>query len=296
MKVNFSDKLILKTREIGVPLCLGLDPHPAMIPELFTEKGSKTNIKLIENFLLEVISLAIGKIVAIKPQVAFFELFGPPGLQLLIRISKYARENNILVIMDAKRGDIDSTSQAYANAWLGANATFPSDALTINPWMGLDSIDPFIEQAHLTNTGVFILLRTSNPGAEDIQEQFVKNERLYIYLAKILKPTINKYIGDLGYSNIGVVVGAKSQNQATQIRKILNKSLFLIPGFGTQGGTAKQALSGLIIRNNTFEGGLINCSRSLLFPPNAQKASSLIEWRKEISESIKDTYRMLSVD
>ena len=294
--MNFSDKLIMKTREIGAPFCLGLDPHPKLIPKLFLEKESKITIKSIENFLIEVINLAIGRIVAIKPQVAFFELLGPKGMNLLLKISKYARKNNLIVIMDAKRGDIGSTSIAYANAWLGENATFPSDALTINPWMGLESIKPFIEQANLTNSGVFILLRTSNSGAEDIQEQFINKERLYIYLARKLKPIINKYTGDLGYSNIGVVIGAKSQNQAIEIRKILHNSLFLVPGFGAQGGTAKQALSGLVINNKAFEGGVINCSRNLLFPQNAQKTNSLIGWRKEISKSIKKTYQQLLIN
>ena len=135
----------------------------------------------IEDFLFEIINIAKGKVAALKPQVAFFEEWGPEGLSLLSKISNFGKDLDLPIIMDAKRGDIGSTSEAYANAWLGDNSHFYADALTVNPWMGLETIDPFINIAKKKGNGVFILLKTSNPGSKDIQNIEVNNEIFYRY-------------------------------------------------------------------------------------------------------------------
>ena len=287
--MQFSDKVISKTREIGVPLCLGLDPHPNLIPKIFNKNSSECNIKSVENFLFEIIELSNAKIVAIKPQVAFFELLGPKGLSLLIKISNFAREKNILVIMDAKRGDIGTTSRAYANAWLGENACYPSDALTVNPWMGIETLNPFIEVSEETNSGIFILLKTSNPGSSDLQDLNINNKPLYIHLAEKLHQISNKCLGKFGYSNIGMVVGATKPNEAILIRENLPNSLFLIPGYGAQGATARDALSGLIKRNQVYEGGLINSSRKILFPEGSYNVDNIKTWKQLIKASLENT-------
>ena len=286
--MQFSDKVISKTREIGVPLCLGLDPHPNLIPKIFNKNSSECNIKSVENFLFEIIELSNAKIVAIKPQVAFFELLGPKGLSLLIKISNFAREKNILVIMDAKRGDIGTTSKAYANAWLGENACYPSDALTVNPWMGIETLNPFIEVSEETNSGIFILLKTSNPGSSDLQDLNINNKPLYIHLAEKLHQISNKCLGKFGYSNIGMVVGATKPNEAILIRENLPNSLFLIPGYGAQGATARDALSGLIKRNHVYEGGLINSSRKILFPEGSYNVGNIKTWKQLIKASLEE--------
>ena len=286
--MQFSDKVISKTREIGVPLCLGLDPHPNLIPKIFNTNSSECNIKSVENFLFEIIELSNAKIVAIKPQVAFFELLGPKGLSLLIKISNFAREKNILVIMDAKRGDIGTTSKAYANAWLGESACYPSDALTVNPWMGIETLNPFIEVSGETNSGIFILLKTSNPGSSDLQDLNINNKPLYIHLAEKLHQISNKCLGKFGYSNIGMVVGATKPNEAILIRENLPNSLFLIPGYGAQGATARDALSGLIKRNHVYEGGLINSSRKILFPEGSYNVGNIKTWKQLIKASLEE--------
>jgi len=293
--LQFSDKVISKTREIGVPLCLGLDPHPNLIPKIFNTNSSECNIKSVENFLFEIIELSNAKIVAIKPQVAFFELLGPKGLSLLIKISNFAREKGVLVIMDAKRGDIGTTSQAYANAWLGKNASYPSDALTVNPWMGIETLYPFINVARETNSGIFILLKTSNPGSSDLQDLMIKKKPAFIYLAQLIESITVSNLGKYGYNHIGVVVGATKPNDAILLRKILPNSLFLIPGYGAQGANAENALSGLIKKNNIFEGGLINSSRNILFPNNSQNAKNLSEWRSEIKKALDCTIKDLTI-
>ena len=287
--MNFADKITLKTREIGSPLCLGLDPHPNLIPKLFKKNSQNLSLKNVENFLFEIIDIAKNKVVAIKPQVAFFEQWGPDGMSLLVKVSKMAKENNILVIMDAKRGDIGSTSDAYAKAWLSKNSPFGANALTVNPWMGLETLFPFIEVAKKNKSGVFILLKTSNTGSKDIQDLLVNNRAVFLHLADLLQKDTSTNLGKFGYSDIGVVVGATQPKEAKLIRKILPKSLFLIPGFGAQGASANEALSGLILKNKIYEGGLINSSRSILFPKDSYDLNHSFKWKEKIVLALKRT-------
>jgi orotidine 5''-phosphate decarboxylase, subfamily 2 len=210
-------------------------------------------------------------------------------MSLLVKVSKMAKENNILVIMDAKRGDIGSTSFAYAKAWLGKNSPFGANALTVNPWMGLETLLPFIEVANKNKNGVFILLKTSNSGSKDIQDLLVNNRAVFLHLAKILQKETLTNLGKFGYSDIGVVVGATHPKEAKLIRKILPKSLFLIPGFGAQGASANEALSGLILKNRIYEGGLINSSRSILFPKNTHDLNHSLKWKEKIVSALKKT-------
>ena len=287
--MNFADKITLKTREIGSPLCLGLDPHPNLIPMLFKKNSQNLSLKNVENFLFEIIDIAKNRVVAIKPQVAFFEQWGPDGMSLLVKVSKMAKENNILVIMDAKRGDIGSTSDAYAKAWLSKNSPFGANALTVNPWMGLETLFPFIEVAKKNKSGVFILLKTSNTGSKDIQDLLVNNRAVFLHLADLLQKDTSTNLGKFGYSDIGVVVGATKPKEAKLIRKILPKSLFLIPGFGAQGASANEALSGLILKNKIYEGGLINSSRSILFPKDSYDLNHSFKWKEKILSALKKT-------
>ena len=287
--MNFADKITLKTREIGSPLCLGLDPHPNLIPKLFKKNSQNLSLKNVENFLFEIIDIAKNKVVAIKPQVAFFEQWGPDGMSLLVKVSKLAQENDILVIMDAKRGDIGSTSDAYAKAWLSKNSPFGANALTVNPWMGLETLFPFIDAANKSNSGIFILLKTSNAGSKDIQDLLVNNRAVFLHLADLLQKDTSTNLGKFGYSDIGVVVGATQPKEAKLIRKILPKSLFLIPGFGAQGASANEALSGLILKNKIYEGGLINSSRSILFPKDSYDLNHSFKWKEKIVLALKKT-------
>ena len=190
--MHFADKITEKTRETGSPLCLGLDPHKNLIPDLFKKKSSQLHLTDIEDFLFEIINIAKGKVAALKPQVAFFEEWGPEGLSLLSKISNFGKDLDLPIIMDAKRGDIGSTSEAYANAWLGDNSHFYADALTVNPWMGLETIDPFIKIAKEKGKGVFILVKTSNQGSKDIQNLEVNGESIFLKISKLIKkiPTI----------------------------------------------------------------------------------------------------------
>ena len=277
---------------------MGIDPHSRMIPALFGEAsapaGSDAAIRAIEDFSMACVEQAIGKVAAIKPQAAFFEQHGPGGMQILQNIGRAAIDADLLVIMDAKRGDIGSTSSAYAAGWIGHHAPFPSDALTINPWLGIDTLDPFLKCADETDSGLFILNRTSNPGAGDLQDQIVGGQPLYQHLASLLAPLVAKRDGTQGISSLGIVAGATWPEEAQALRVTLPSSPFLIPGFGAQGAGPEQATSELIRGKHGWEGGLVNSTRGLIFPKAAACADSLAAWQSAIAATIDENKAVLN--
>ena len=231
MTANFGDRLTEANRRTGSVLCMGIDPHCQMIPALFgdatAEAGSPQAINAISNFVTACLDSAIGKVAAIKPQAAFFEQQGPDGMRLLQTLGRAAIDAGMLVIMDAKRGDIGSTSTAYAKAWIGHDAAFPSDALTVNPWLGIDTLDPFLARADATSSGLFVLNRTSNDGAGDLQDQMVDGAPLYTHLASMLAPLAAERVGDSGVSSLGIVAGATWPDDAKKLRTALPHAPFL---------------------------------------------------------------------
>ncbi len=291
---HFGDRLVNKIRETKSFLCLGIDPHLDLIPKLFNDDNSKiNNVRKVEKFCFSLLDAVIGKIPAIKPQIALFEQLGPDGMRLLSSFCKYAHSKNFLVIMDAKRGDIGSTSQAYANAYLGKHAPFPSDALTVNPWLGLDSLEPFFKKSQETGSGLFILVHTSNKGSYDIQEILIKEGlKCYEHLAKILKPVVEQNVGKLGLSSIGIVSGATYKEQSISLRKLLPSAPFLIPGYGAQGASAYDASAPLNL-DKSYPGlrnyGLINASRSILFTEKSYLVDSIEDWQRAILTELNKT-------
>ena len=294
MADHFGDKLVKKIRNTKSFLCLGVDPHLDLIPNIFDLQNNSSNIiTKVEKFCFSLLDSAKDLVPAIKPQIALFEQLGPDGMKLLASLCKYAQSLNFLIIMDAKRGDIGSTSQAYANAYLGENAPYPSDAMTINPWLGIDSLEPFFKKASETSSGLFVLVHTSNKGSKDIQEMPLTNgAKCYEHLAKLLRPIIENQKGDLGLSSIGIVSGATFKDESLALRKLLPSAPFLIPGYGAQGASAKDACTPLIKDSafpNLLNFGLINASRSILFPEEAYLAKNIEEWKKIILNKINST-------
>ena len=288
---HFGNRLVTKIRSSKSFLCLGVDPHLDLIPKIFDVNTKTSNIVgKVEKFCFSLLDAAVGLVPAIKPQIALFEQLGPDGMKLLSSLCKHAQSQNFLVIMDAKRGDIGSTSQAYANAYLGKDAPFPSDALTINPWLGIDSLEPFFKKASETSSGLFVLVHTSNKGSKDIQEMSLSTGiKCYEHLANILKPIVEKHKGTLGLSSIGVVSGATFREESVALRKLLPNAPFLIPGYGTQGASAKDACAPLvqdIKHSNLLNFGLINASRSILFSEDSYLANNIEEWQKIILSKI----------
>ena len=291
MYQHFGNRLVEKIRKTKSFLCVGLDPHLNLIPKIFDLNNSE--FEKVENFCYSLLGCCVGLVPAIKPQIALFEQLGPKGMSLLASLCKIAQSKDILVIMDAKRGDIGSTSQAYANAYLGKDAPFPSDALTVNPWLGLDSLEPFFTKVEEEGSGLFVLTHTSNIGSGDLQEVVLQNGlKCYEHLANILKPVIDKNEGNLGLSSIGLVSGATFKKQAVELRNLLPNSPFLIPGYGVQGASAADAIATLM-PDSTIPGlmnfGLINASRSVSFPENSYSAKDIDDWKSIIQNKIKET-------
>jgi orotidine-5'-phosphate decarboxylase len=295
---DFASRLIEMTRARGNPLCTGIDPHLDLIPPLFRRGNMVANApataESIRDFCFEMLGRLVGKVPVIKPQAAMFECLGPAGMSILADLSREAMEMGVIVIMDAKRGDIGSTSAAYAKGWLGHDAGFPSDALTVNPFLGLDTLAPFLEQADATGSGLFVLTRTSNPGSADIQGLEARDGRpVFHHLADGLRPLMEAREGSSGFSNLGIVAGATWPEEAQILRRLLPSALFLVPGFGAQGGGREEALAGLVNGPEGPEGGVVNTSRGISFPAEAAETRQLSGWRQAIDKAVDTSIRTI---
>ena len=288
---GFAARLTDSIRARNSVLCAGIDPHMDRIPSLFHQKDKASAVR---DWAFELIPLLAGLAPVIKPQAAMFEQLGVRGMQILADLSQAAMADGLMVIMDAKRGDIGSTAKAYAEGWLGHDAGFPSDALTINPYLGRDSLDPFVAKARQSDSGLFALLRTSNPGSQDVQMiPSADNRPVFHHVADMIRPFMETLTDSSGFSSFGVVVGATWPDESVALRRMLPECLFLIPGYGAQGGSAADALAGLVKGPEGWEGGLINSSRSLTMPADANEARNLTDWRQTIQRSISATIATL---
>lgn len=284
---HFADRLIARVRALGHPLCLGLDPHLAYIPPLFRrgtmEFQDPETAPQVVRFLSAVLERYQSHVAVVKPQVAFFEQMGSRGLYALEQVIARARSLDMIVVLDAKRGDIDSTAAAYASH-LSPQSTLHCDAITVHPYLGRDSIEPFLNAAKTFGGGVFVLVKTSNPGATDLQDLSCQGRPLFEHVAAMLDPYCAELRGSCGWSSLGVVVGARHVNDAIRVRQLLPHALFLVPGFGAQGADARTAVAAFVPGPAGREGGIVNSSRALLFPPGSDTASAR-EWERAIDDA-----------
>lgn len=288
---NFADRLIERTRALGHPLCVGLDPHLAMVPPLFRQGSMAPNDErtslAVEAFLAAVIDRVAGRVAIVKPQIAFFEQLGWRGLRVLEGLCQRAREADLMILLDAKRGDIGSTAEGYASAYLSAEAVIPVDAMTLNPYLGFETIEPFARTASEAGRGIFVVVKTSNAGSADLQDRDVEGEPLFGRVADGLVPMQEGLLGaKTGWSSLGVVCGATWPDQARRVREALPKALFLVPGYGAQGATASAAVEAFVPGPNGREGGLVNSSRAILFPEPAQTAGDAQAWEAAIDAAL----------
>lgn len=273
----FADKLIEATEKFG-PLCVGIDPHAGRVPALF---GGDTGEGLA-SWGTALVEAAAGRVAAIKPQVGLFERLGPEGMSALQQVCRAGREAGLLVLADAKRGDIGSTAEGYASAYLANGAPFEADAVTVNPYMGLDTLEPFMRQAETHGKGVIVLARTSNPGSADFQAKNMNGAPLYARVVEALGPLMDRLKGASGWSGLMLVAGATGPDEARALRALAPTALFLVPGYGAQGAGAADAMAGFV----KGTGGLVNASRSVTFPKSAEDATTLGDWRAAIIEAI----------
>ncbi|WP_084420617.1 orotidine-5'-phosphate decarboxylase [Henriciella litoralis] len=278
----FADRLIAATDIFG-PLCVGIDPHAGRIPAIFggdTPEG-------VEKWGLALVEALAGQVGVIKPQVAFFERHGWQGMRALHNVAAAAREAGLLILMDAKRGDIGSTAQGYAEAWLGESAPFAADALTVNPYMGVDTLEPHVRLAEQNGKGVIVLARTSNPGSADFQARSLEGAPLYERVVEALAPMIERLKGACGFSGLMLVAGATGPEEARRLRTLAPDSLFLVPGYGAQGAGAEEAVAGFARKDNCLTGGVVSASRSVIFPEGSGDAETVDAWQQIIVRAVK---------
>lgn len=281
----FADRLIAATRAHG-PLCVGIDPHAGRIPALF---GGDTPDGL-EAWGTAVVEAAAGRTGIVKPQAGLFERHGWQGMRALAKVCAAAKDHGLLVLLDAKRGDIGSTAEGYAQAYLSAQAPFACDALTVNPYMGLDTLEPHVRTAEGSGKGVIVLARTSNPGSADYQARDLEGAPLYARVVESLAPMIDRLQGNSGWSGLMLVTGATGPDEARALRALAPNALFLVPGYGAQGAGAGEAMAGFVpARNggNRPEGGCVNASRSVTFPAGSETAKTVEAWRRHVEAAIE---------
>ncbi len=239
-------------------LCLGLDPHWDRIPEFLKDNCSPE--EAILKFLVPIIDACEPYVACVKPQIAFFEVFGSAGYAAFEKVCMYAKAKGLPVIVDAKRGDIGSTAEAYAESYLGKNR--PYDALTVNPYMGEDTLLPFVEKARENEKGIFVLVKTSNPGSGDFQDQPVGEELLHETVARSVSRVGTLDMTSENFSSVGAVVGATYPDELSLLRSDMPGQIFLIPGYGAQGGKAEDLKPAFYSNGH---GAIVNSSRGILF-------------------------------
>ena len=272
MSQNMMDNLIKKIKEKNSPIVMGIDPRYEMIPDIIKSKYPKDMAGFAESavvFAKQLIDATYDIIPAVKPQLAYFEMMGPNGLDAFKEIVDYAKSKDLIVIADAKRGDIGTTSQGYANTFLGETSLddykekiYDADFITVNPYMGTDCVKPFIEDSKKYGKGVFVLVKTSNKSSGELQDLKLENgNKVYEQVATLVEEWGKDLIGEYGYSSISAVVGATYPEQLKEIRKLAPHTFFLIPGYGAQGGKAEDIALGF---DENGIGGIVNASRSLM--------------------------------
>lgn len=247
------DKLVANVKEKS-PVCVGLDSHLDYVPENLREG---TASQVLFNYNKKIINATRDLAAVYKLQIAYYEALGLEGLQAYKRTLDYLRSEGLISIGDIKRGDIAATAKEYARAHFEGD--FEADFITLAPYMGLDSITPYLEYLE-KGKGVFVLLRTSNPGSQDLQMLDFKDEPLFYHLGDKLKELSKDYKGSEGYSSLGLVTGGTHRDEAKKIRKRFDDQFFLIPGYGAQGGTAEDVNLYL----NDGNGGVVNSSRGII--------------------------------
>lgn len=268
------DKLVEKIQKTGAPIVVGLDPMLGYIPEevcakAFSEFGETLEgaAEAIWQFNKEIIDNTCDLIPAVKPQIAMYEQFGVEGLKAFQKTVKYCKEKDLVVIGDIKRGDIGSTSAAYAAGHLGkvtvgknSYAAFDEDFATVNPYLGSDGVKPFIKVCQEEKKGIFVLVKTSNPSSGEFQDRLIDGRPLYEHVGEKVAEWGEECMGD-SYSYVGAVVGATYPEMGKILRKIMPKAYILVPGYGAQGGKGADLVH---FFNEDGLGAIVNSSRGII--------------------------------
>ena len=299
MSENFADRLIGAIEKKGSPICVGIDPIIASMPDPVFRGGRdkaaagdpQAAIDAIFDFTTRVLRIVAPHVPCVKFQSAYFEQYHWDGVEAYFNLIQEASELGLIVIGDVKRGDIGSTASAYAAGHL-ADANLAAsdelgipDAITVNPMLGLDTLEPFVNTAGEFGKGLFVLVRTSNPGSAELQDVKLADGRTWSeMLAERLAPVADKLVGGRGWSSVGAVVGATQTHTMISLRQRLPRSIFLLPGYGTQGATAEMTRHAF--RDSL--GALVSASRSILYAHKDARTAATYgpDWEKCVDGAV----------
>lgn len=294
---HFADRLGTAIQSKGNALCVGLDPRWESLPSELRKRHGGGTLEAIgrayEEFCSRVLDVVAPLVPVIKPQSAFFEACGPAGWVALHRLMRRIQHYGLVSILDAKRNDIASTATAYADAAFagitlpdGLHPVWDADALTINPYLGRDAVEPFLVSARRAGRGVFVLVRTSNPGAGQFQDLPCGAKPLYLHVAAAVAAWSQENVGTSGFGDVGAVVGATHPAELATVREVLPTSVILVPGYGAQGGSAQDTAAAF--RPDGL-GALVNSSRGITFAFGPQSTN----WEAEVETATRQAIAAL---
>jgi len=295
MPDHFADRLCQSIQNKRTPLVVGLDPRIDQLPtrlsvDLALDDWPST-ARRVTQFCTDVIDVVAPLVPAVKIQVAFFEQLGPAGGAALADVLTHARQRELVTILDAKRGDIDSTAEAYAASYLtGDRAPWPTDALTANPYLGDDSLAPMVRATAQYGTGLFVLVKTSNRGAGGLQDAVAGDRSVSRVVADWVEGWASQSRGRSGYGSVGAVVGATWREQLTEFRGVMPSAILLVPGFGAQGGTAADVAPAFDSRGL---GAIVNSSRAIIYAYRLRPPSTASNWQSAVEAAARDAIDQL---
>ena len=290
--MSVATRLWTALEQKGTPAMVGLDPRPDHFPEPFRERaaaGGRAAVQATTDYNRALLDVVAPKVGIVKPQSAFFEALGPEGFAALADAVQHAKALGLQVLMDAKRGDIGSTSEAYARAFLSGEVFPACDALTVNPYLGEDACQPFFDAARAHAAGLFVLVKTSNPGAGLFQDHGATP------LADEVAGMVRRW-GDAlhdadGWSSIGAVVGATRPEELAHFRAAMPRAPILLPGFGFQGGSAEGLEAAFDARGR---GAVVNASRSILWAHEREDLQGLPGWEARVEAALDEMIQALA--
>jgi len=278
---NFADRLVEVIRKKQSCVIVGLDPRLDLIPESIRSAKSldaSSIAQILLSFNKAIIDIVADYAVGVKPQSAFYEQYGWWGVKSFWETCAYAREKGLITIADVKRGDVPSTAEAYAKAYLEPKDI---DAITVNPFLGSDSIQPFVKVAKENGKGIFILVKTSNAGSKDFQDKILNDgKKFYTFLAGQVALWGKELVGKSSYSSLGAVVGATFPEESRALRSLMPEQFFLVPGYGAQGGKAEDIKASF---NKDGLGAVINASRSVI---HAYQDPNRKDWKDAVRDAV----------
>lgn len=299
--MSFAQRLAEEVVRKGNGVCVGIDPRFESLPESLRNNlasqdlaGRAAAYSLFGKTIIDVVAPLVP---VVKPQAAFFEQLGPAGMNALGEIVQHAVQRGLIVILDGKRNDIGTTAEAYAEAYLGRGekSGWGSDSLTVSPYLGHDSLEPFVKSAVAREAGIFVLVKTSNPGSGYLQDQLIgagaDRGTVYQHIADLVQKLNTNHLAACGLGPVGAVVGATYPEQLAELRVRLDTSWILIPGYGAQGGTAKDVALGF--RHDGL-GALVNSSRGIIFAHSLSRYGNASSWEAAVEQATRDMIAELS--